>query len=638
MRRTSLCAAVWLLAASAGALAGVGDPQCRTDHPWYPGELSCSTWSRLFRTQAELFERVAGKKVASDEDKALASWYWRNLNYHHSTVGKEDVWDNGFEKGEAGREYWTGLFGYGFGLCFTTHHQWAGEMRHLLGPNRSRAMGVAGHTTFEAWLTGGPYGDGRWVLLDHDVSTVVFTPDGGRMLGLMEITRDMSSVQKGSRGRGFIPGGLHPGDPSAYKRVSWAGYDTGYAGPPPMVHLRSGETLRRYLRPGLDDGRTFAYWGINYNVGGVLGPQRDRTWVNQPEKMYGSGKASGYHPGMARYGNAVFTYRPDFASGAYKEGVADEADDHVTFEWVSNYVVAATPPAAAPAKEQWGIYKPGCTNGLVLSGRMTCPVAVSTDCGKTWQDCGPAADGMDLTDRVKGHRQYLVRFGAGAKQLAGAGLTMRTVSQCSQTVVPRVKAGENRVTYEASGRAVVSAGPNVDQAKAHLVDGAMDSPAVTLELAAPRGARAVAVYAGARAQSGAPPKPSKYNIEWSADGGKSWQAVLKDWQVLQRKPEPDDWWSQTFPFADAALPGVAGPVRVRFANTGRRNYMRAEAHLVYSVDNRSPLKVTFAWKEGSDTKTAEHTYKASVPGKADDTFTFTAGQKPQTLWVEYACP
>ena len=634
--RTYLTGSALLLFLASPLVAGVGDPQARTDHPWYPGELSCSTWERLFKTQAELYERVTGRKVESDEDKALAAWYWRNLNYFHCTVGKEDVWDKGLADGEAGREYWTGLFGYGFGLCFTTHHQWHGEMEKLLGPGRARTMGVDGHTSFEAWLTGGAYGSGQWVLLDHDISTVVFTPEGDRMLGLMEVSGDMASVKASGRQRGFIPAGLYPSDPGAYRRCNWAGYATGYAGPPPLVNLRAGETLRRYLRPGLADGKTFAYWGINYNAGGVPGPTRDRTWVNQPDKMYKSGRDCGYRVGQARYANAVYTYTPDFASGTHAEGVVDESADHVTFEWVSNYVVAAVPPAGTPAKEQWGIYKPGCTGGLVLTGKTTCPVELSVDCGKTWRKAGNASDGMDLTDRVKGRRQYLIRFGAGAKALAGTGLTMTTVCQCSPTVIPHVKAGVNRVTYEATGRAVVSAGPNLAQAAACVVAGAMNSPAVTLELAAPRKAKAVHVYAAARVASGAPPRPSAYDIDWSADGGKTWQPVVKGWRVIQRKPEPSDWWSQTFPAADAPLPDVAGPVRVRFANTAKRSYMRAEAHLVYAVENRSPLKVTFAWTEAGETKTAAHTYQRSPAGQADATWTFDAGAKPQTQWVEYA--
>ena len=35
--------------------AGGGEPEAMTDHPWYPGELSCSTFERLFKTQAALY-------------------------------------------------------------------------------------------------------------------------------------------------------------------------------------------------------------------------------------------------------------------------------------------------------------------------------------------------------------------------------------------------------------------------------------------------------------------------------------------------------------------------------------------------------------------------------------------------------
>ena len=45
-----------------------------------------------------------------------------------------------------------------------------------------------------------------------------------------------------------------------------AEYLTGYAGMPPMVHLRRGETLRRYLQPGLNDGKTFVFWGRNHKT------------------------------------------------------------------------------------------------------------------------------------------------------------------------------------------------------------------------------------------------------------------------------------------------------------------------------------------------------------------------------------
>src|SRR3954454_3381547 len=90
---------ICLLCAGA-ALADVGDPQIRTDHPWYPGELACSTFERLFATEAEQYERATGAKPMSDEQRALAAWFWRNTHYAHGEEGTEDLWGSGFTKGD----------------------------------------------------------------------------------------------------------------------------------------------------------------------------------------------------------------------------------------------------------------------------------------------------------------------------------------------------------------------------------------------------------------------------------------------------------------------------------------------------------------------------------------------------------
>jgi hypothetical protein len=127
-----------VLALSAPAGAGVGDPQLGTDHPWYPGELACSTWDRLFAHQEAVYKRVTGRDCATDEDKVLAAWLWRNTHYWHGEEGAEDWWGKGFGKGgdARAREYWTGLFAHGFGLCGTTHSQWVAEMEARLGHGR----------------------------------------------------------------------------------------------------------------------------------------------------------------------------------------------------------------------------------------------------------------------------------------------------------------------------------------------------------------------------------------------------------------------------------------------------------------------------------------------------------------------
>jgi hypothetical protein len=626
-----------LLLLSVSASADVGDPQVRTDHPWYPGELACSTFDRLTATQAALFERVVGVKPTSDEQKALASWLWRCTHYYHAEEGAEDLWGDGFTRGDLRtRDYWTGLFAHGCGLCGTTHGQWVAEMEALFGHGRGRCVGVSGHNSFEVFLTGGAYGKGKWVLLDHDICTVVFDERGEALLSIAEVQRNWKRLTdrnyKPERQHGWPVCGLHPSDGAAYQEYAVAEYLAGYSGPPPMVDLRRGECLRRYLHPGLEDGKTFVFWGHNYRTDSVPGPERSLTWVNQPEKMYRSERATAYHPGQARYGNAVYTYTPDFSNGDYREGVIEEDDKHVVFEFQTPYIIAATPPNDKP----WGIYDAGGKNGLVLHGKADCPVAISTDRGQTWQECGAFRDGLDLTDRVKGRRQYLLRLNAGAKTLKDSGLTLTTVCQANAAVMPRLKANGSEVHFEASGRAVTSAGPNRAQAQPYIVEGKMSTPRVTLEMAAPRSAATVAVYAAAHVQSSSPPNPEiKYQIEVSTDGGKSWQPVVRDWTINRQGDEPKDFWSQSLCWGSRELARpVTGPVRVRFRNDGGKNYARCEAHLVYRT-GQDATQVTFNWSDDKGDRQVKHTFPADASGK-EESWTVPTGKDVRMHWIEFA--
>ncbi len=636
MTRLSLLAAAVLLTAGA-ARADVGDPQAKTDHPWYPGELSCSTFPRLFATQAELYKRVVGVEPKTDEQKALAAFLWRNTHYWHGTEGLTDLWGKGYGQGgdSRTRDYWTGLFGHGYGLCGTTHSQWVAEMEALLGHGRGRGMGVEGHNSFEVWLTGGPYGEGKWVLLDHDISTVIYNKDGSALLSIPEVKADLQNLgsQKymPEKQHGWIVAGLHPQDAfGVYTKYSTAEYAAGYAGPTPMLHLRRGETLRRYFDPGLEDGKTFVYWGQNLNQGAIPGPARPQTWVNQPEKMYQSKESSPYKDGRARFANAVYTYTPNFAGADYKEGVVEESESQVTFEFYTPYVIGCTP---ADVKKEWAIYDAGGKNGLVLKGKATCPMSVSVDQGKTWKDGGGFEDGMDLTDHVKGHRQYLLRFGAGAKALAGSGLTMRTVCEVSVSVIPRLKDGGTKITFESGGRGLISAGPTLPQAETHIVDGKFGSRAVTMEVTAPRQSPVAGLIAAAQVASSCPPDPTfKYQIEYSTDGGKAWKPVVKDWTVARRGDEPSDFWSQSMCWGSVDVAEApAAPIRVRFKNDGGKNYLRAEVHLLYKTGDKDATKMTFDWKDDAGDHRESHVFGAGKPAPWE----LKTGKNVVTRWVEY---
>lgn len=614
------------------ALAEVGDPQIRTDHPSYPGELAISTFARLFETQAESYERTTGAKVDSDEQKALASWYWRNTHYWHGEGGHRDLWGEGFNQGRDMRlrEYWNGLFGYGFGLCGTTHSQWTAELEHLLGHGRGRGVGAAGHNALEVFLQGGAYGEGKWALLDHDLSTVIFNESGQRLLGLAEMQSDVDRwIDRGykpERQRGWLVCGLHPGDGNSYRKYAVAEYLAGYAGPPPVVDLRRGERMRRYFEPGLDDGQTFVFWGRNYNTSGIPGPERSRTWVNQPENMHGSTSGTAHQNGQARFANVQYLYRPDFTTTDYREGVVDEDDDHVTFAFQTPYIIGATPPN----DDAWGIYEKGCRNGLVLHGKSDCQFAISVNASRTWSAARKPEDGrLDLTDHVKGRSQYWLRCGRSAQQLRGLDLEIRTVRQANVAVLPRLKEEGTTVHFEASGKTVLSMGPELELAKTFVTRGAFGDKAVTL--AATPDKPVVGLYAAAHLASGSPPNPAvRYQIEYSLDSGKRWRPLAKDWSIPRRGDEPQDFWSQSFCYGSVAVNSAPGqPIQIRFHNDGGRRNLRAEAHLILDAGQADPVKVTYDWTDASGAHRESHVFD----GKGD--WHVATGRRVRTRWVEF---
>jgi len=642
----------------------VGDPQIRTDHPWFPGELSCSTFERLFETQAKLYQRETGRDVTTDEDKAIASWYWRNLNYYHAYCPREAFWaDKISGEDESPRDavldYWTGLFGYGFSLCYTTHQQYTAEMEKLLGHGRSRSLDVPGHTTFEVFLKDAPYGAaGDWALLDQDISTIVFDDplNPKRLISLADIAYAAHSPGSGLRpyaeresildnstapegNRGWFKSGLYfPNtDTSDATNSDALGSCTnilstaplsGYAAAPPIVSIKCGETIRRYLKPGLG-GQTYVYWGPNYfglknhSEIKIPGPSRDRAWASQPERMYRATRDTDLR--LARYGNVVYTYQPNFADDTYRDGVIAEDEDSVTFYFYSPYAVAATPPKDT-AKRLWAILSTGCTNGLVISAEESSDLTlqVSTNNRTTWSEKFRLGERLDITDWVKGHHSYHLRLNVPPNQLTKTQITMRTVCMANDRLMPHLKSHGTTVSFGASGRAVFAAGPNVDQASPYIISGGFGTDRVEMRVPSPNEAPLLAVHATAIVSSGLDPDDEiKYQIDCSTDNGASWKPIVADWRVetfgyQASDGQTDDGAAWSFCFGNLDISeSESTEVRIRFSNDGGIAYERAEVYLVYRAESRIPVLVTFDWNEQvADRilkKSAFHTFDPDYP-------------------------
>jgi len=630
-----VCQSLALVAqvAASAAASGVGDPQLMTDHPFWQGELSCSTFERLAKNQADIYSRVTGRKTDNDEDKAIASWFWRNTHYFHcSLLAEPDIFKQGGQ--EVVRDYWAGLFSYGHSMCQETHFQYTAEMEYLLGHARARAVHVEGHTSFEVWVTGGAYDKGKWVLLDSDITTICFDPEQKRMMNIEELTKAnrplLLSKRVAKDNRGWIPE-LYPGDGvGTYTKVSVYSLLCGYAGAPPIIALRPGEALRRFPRPGLGEGEKgkLVFWGIC--VDGLDGPNRHITYVTDPEKCYNAAarpRQEGDPSRRGRFGNALFTYKPDFKSGSYKEGVAAEDNASVTFEHCSPFIIACK-----PAKKN--CFEAGATLGLLLSGKAECKVCISTDGMKTFSDPVDFKDGLDLTDLVKGRYQYWLRFMAPAASLDGKDVTIKTCCMASGYVMPHLKAEGTQVTFNSSGLAAETLGPQAETIKQHVVDGGLDKSSFTVKLKNPHGEKIKTICWAVRSPTGCPPKPElAFKAEYSKDG-KEWKVLREDWRIVPPVPyQAPDTWSQSFFYGSQDVANFdAGEVQVRISNNLNKPYQMGQFSALYETKNAAKTKVTFGWDEGGREKTAEHVYPAGA--KMDTSWKVETGKEPKLKWVE----
>ena len=612
---------------------GVADPQLMSNHPFFKGELAYSTFERLFASQAELYTRVTGRKVDNNEDKAIASWFWRNTHYFHCAVIPEpDIL--GVGKHEVTCDYWAGLFSYGHGMCQESHYQYTAEMEKLLGHCYGRAVGLGGHTSFEVCLKGGAYDKGRWVLLDQDISTVCFDKEQKALIGIDEIMKtpkgELLTNRKAKENRGWLPelyegdGDLYYGGPKFWAPLS------GYVCAPPSVHLRTGETLKRYPRPGFgaSDEKTVAFWGLSPD--GMIGPNRHISFVSKPDKFFNASarlKHENDPKKRARYGNAVFVYTPNFKDSSYKEGVVAEDDTSVTFMHASPYIIAVKPASVK-------CYDAGSTLGLVLNGSATCKVCISLDGQKTFSEPIDFKDGLDYSDLVKGRYQYWIKFLAPAKDLSDKNITITTRCMANGYVMPHLKSEETQITFNTSDFAVLNVGPQKEDFIKSIIEGGLDKPSFVSKLNSPHGEKIKTIYWAVRAGTGTPPRPElEFKAEYSADG-KEWKILNDKWRVNPPEPyDPPDTWSQSFFYgsSDISADGLK-EVQIRISNNKGRTYIMGQFALSYQIKPTASTKVVYCWEDEGKEAKEEHIYP--IGAKMDESWKIKTGKDPILKWIE----
>ena len=413
----------------------------------------------------------------------------------------------------------------------------------------------------------------------------------------------------------------------------------GFAGVPPIINLRPGERFRRYVKPGLDNGNTFVFWGPNFYYGNPSPPGpgvwRDRTWTNHPDQHYRTTEDSAkvYARDNGRFGNGVYTWAPNFSNGSYQEGVIDETSGSVTFDFYSPYVIAATPAdTSLQSGPNYNNALPGATNGLIITSvASSVTVQTSIDRGASWSTAKALTGSVDLTDDVKGYHQYFIRFNASAAALSGLNIEMRTVVMLNDCTVPRLKDNNSTVTYQASGKAVLAAGPTIPQSAAF---GYVLGNTVTMTLDTPNSEKILELYVVGRVASGVPPTQDPFHIQYSTNGGSTWTYIIQNWKYDMLGYQTGDWHSTAYLFGDINISAAnASSVQVKFWSQAGRQYQRCNVYAVYETPNNNSVEVTYNWTDSGGAKQASHTYPAGQTAP-DSSWVVPTASSVETKWVE----
>ncbi len=186
-------------------LAAVGNPQVRTDHPIYPGELAYSTQERLARSIIDSGDWGLGLG-GSERDVALKLWLWRITHtihdyspaswtplhsYYQAKYGEHskahptrpDPKGEVYAADDIENDAMRWQFSYGYALCGTLHGVIEPQIRAIgkaLGKDwRSRRVGIPGDSNHEIYF------GGQWRAFDVNAMTLLFSSNDAKTAELL---------------------------------------------------------------------------------------------------------------------------------------------------------------------------------------------------------------------------------------------------------------------------------------------------------------------------------------------------------------------------------------------------------------------------------------------------------------------
>jgi hypothetical protein len=500
------------VAASGDAGAQAGDPQLRTDHPHFPGELAMSTPPRVVSTALAMPRGSLGN--TTNRDKLIRLFLWRAEHYGHlhspAIYNLPGVKPNPLAINQLmiDNDGMRALFSYGFGLCGTNHAQMR-PFTEALGWTDRRVQ-LVNDTGYEILI------DGKWRYVNADQYTLHFESNSSssHFASLQQvITTNHHFIEWNpdiGLGHRLPQANTHGSYQNfagvtgtvANRSLQWRDYyrniwkvvpissggnyktyGEGYAAAPIVYRLRRGETFTRWIDPmGVVTDLSLAgqlWWGYNVNsAASPKGPHVSWSFVqNAPARDEVPGGAEESLSNQ-RYGNGAYDWRPNLARGEHLDGAVAitgslpfggspalraAAASTLVFEQYTPYTIAARPADGIdPAN--------AATDGAVITASAvgSVPVAVSVDGGATWASAGTlsgAGGRVDFTNFVKGRNQYLLRLSFDSGEGLD-GLRLRTITMLNQGVFPNLKSGSAVVKYAASNVGALELSPAVSSAAA----------------------------------------------------------------------------------------------------------------------------------------------------------------------------